>query len=75
MLYELRKMYYDTAQATNPVAMGALRQVVPLSQIVYGTDYWYRNAAETAKQWMPAMPRRLMSIQDYRGKKILLFGL
>jgi len=33
------------------------------------------NAAETAKQWTPAMPRRLMSIQDYRGKKILLFGL
>ncbi len=48
-LYELRKMYYDTAQATNPVAMGALRKVVPVSQIVYGTDYWYRSAAETAK--------------------------
>ncbi len=49
VLYELRKMYYDTAQATNPVAMGALRKVVPVSQIVYGTDYWYRSAAETSK--------------------------
>jgi predicted TIM-barrel fold metal-dependent hydrolase len=49
VLYELRKMYYDTAQATNPVAMGALRKVVPLSQIVYGTDYWYRSAAEASK--------------------------
>jgi predicted TIM-barrel fold metal-dependent hydrolase len=49
VLYELRKMYYDTAQATNPVAMGALRRVVPVSQIVYGTDYWYRSAAETAR--------------------------
>ena len=49
VLYELRKMYYDTAQATNPVAMTALRTVVPVSQIVYGTDYWYRSAAETAK--------------------------
>jgi 6-methylsalicylate decarboxylase len=48
-LYELRKMYYDTAQATNPVAMRALRTVVPVSQIVYGTDYWYRNAAETSR--------------------------
>lgn len=48
VLYELRKMYYDTAQSTNPVAMGALRKVVPVSQIVYGTDYWYRSAAETA---------------------------
>jgi predicted TIM-barrel fold metal-dependent hydrolase len=49
VMYELRKMYYDTAQATNPVAMDALRKVVPVSQILYGTDYWYRTAAETAK--------------------------
>lgn len=49
VLHELRKMYYDTAQATNPVAMRALRQVVPVSQIVYGTDYWYRSAAETTR--------------------------
>jgi predicted TIM-barrel fold metal-dependent hydrolase len=49
VLYELRRMYYDTAQATNPVAMGALRKVVPISQIVYGTDYWYRSAAETSR--------------------------
>ena len=48
VLYELRKMYYDTAQATNPIAMGALRKVVPVSRIVYGTDYWYRSAQETA---------------------------
>lgn len=48
-LYELRRMYYDTAQATNPVAMGALRKVVPVSQIVYGTDYWYRSAQETVR--------------------------
>ena len=48
-LYELRRMYYDTAQATNPVAMDALRKVVPVSQIVYGTDYWYRSSAETSR--------------------------
>jgi predicted TIM-barrel fold metal-dependent hydrolase len=48
-LYELRKLYYDTAQATNPVAMGALRKVVPISQIVFGTDYWFRTVEETAR--------------------------
>ena len=48
-LYELRKMYYDTAQASNPVALDALRKVVPVSQIVYGTDYWYRTSEETAR--------------------------
>jgi 6-methylsalicylate decarboxylase len=47
ILRELRKMYYDTAQSSNPVAMAALRKVVPVSQILYGTDYWYRTAAET----------------------------
>lgn len=45
--YELRKMYYDTAQVSNPVAIAALRQVVPVSQIVYGTDAWRRTGAET----------------------------
>lgn len=49
VLYELRKMYYDTAQASNPVAMRALRTVVPVSQIVFGTDYWYRTAEETGR--------------------------
>ena len=33
------KFYYDTAWTSNQVAMGALRKVVPLSQIVLGTDY------------------------------------
>lgn len=42
-------MYCDTAQATNPVAMDALRKVVPVSQIVYGTDYWYHSSQETAQ--------------------------
>lgn len=48
-LYELRKMYYDTAQASNPVAMQAVKQVAGSSQILFGTDYWYRTAAETAR--------------------------
>jgi len=49
VLAELRRMYYDTAQASNPVAMRALRTVVPVSQIVFGTDYWYRTAEETGR--------------------------
>ncbi len=49
VLYELQKMYYDTAQQSNPVAMRALRTVVPVSQIVFGTDYPYRNTEEHVK--------------------------
>jgi len=47
VLHELQKMHYDTAQASNPVAMRALRTVVPVTQILFGTDYWYRTAGET----------------------------
>jgi predicted TIM-barrel fold metal-dependent hydrolase len=35
----IRRFFYDTAQQTNPVALAALRRVVPISQIVFGTDY------------------------------------
>jgi predicted TIM-barrel fold metal-dependent hydrolase len=37
-LHHLRRFYYDTAGSANPVNMGALRTLVPVSQIVFGTD-------------------------------------
>ena len=46
---EAAKLYYDTAQASNPAAMSALRKVVPVSQIVFGTDYPFRTSAEHVK--------------------------
>ena len=49
VLRELRKCYYDTAQISNPVSLGALRKVIPVSQILYGTDYWYRTAVESVR--------------------------
>jgi len=41
---EAAKYFYDTAQSANPVSMGALKQVVPMSQIVFGTDFPFRTA-------------------------------
>jgi 6-methylsalicylate decarboxylase len=49
ILRELRKCYYDTAQISNPVSLAALRKVIPVSQILYGTDYWYRTAVESVR--------------------------
>jgi len=44
VLRELRKIYYDTAQTANPIALRDLRDVIPTTQIVYGTDFWFRTA-------------------------------
>ncbi len=49
VLRELRQFYYDTAQTSNPVAMAALTKFIPVSNIVYGTDYPYRSAEEHTK--------------------------
>lgn len=46
---ELRRFYYDTAQVSNTVTMAALTKLVPLSQIVFGTDYPFRTATEHVK--------------------------
>jgi len=43
------KMFFDTAWTSNSVAMGALRKVVPLSQILFGTDYPARTVTDHVK--------------------------
>ncbi|TAL03080.1 MAG: amidohydrolase [Rhodospirillaceae bacterium] len=49
VLAEIRKMYFDTAQCSNPIALRALRDVALSPQIVYGSDYWFRTNAETMR--------------------------
>jgi len=46
---QLKRFYYDTAQASNPIAMASLTKLVDSSQIVFGSDYPYRTAAEHVK--------------------------
>ena len=46
---ELRRFFYDTAQVANPVTLAALVQLVPTSQIVYGTDFPYRTSIDHTK--------------------------
>lgn len=44
--HELRRFYYDTAQVANAVTIEALVKLVPLSQVVFGTDFNYRTPIE-----------------------------
>jgi 6-methylsalicylate decarboxylase len=46
---QLRRFYYDTAQASNPIAMASLTKLVATSQIVFGTDYPYRTSEDHVK--------------------------
>jgi predicted TIM-barrel fold metal-dependent hydrolase len=45
---QIRRYYYDTAAIPNDVTMSALVKMVPMSQIVFGSDFPYRFAREYA---------------------------
>jgi predicted TIM-barrel fold metal-dependent hydrolase len=45
----LSSFFYDTAQASNHTAMTALREIAPVKQILFGTDYPFRTSPEHTK--------------------------
>jgi 6-methylsalicylate decarboxylase len=47
--YEFQKLYFDTASATNAPAMAAILKLVPLSHVMFGTDFPWGNAATARK--------------------------
>jgi predicted TIM-barrel fold metal-dependent hydrolase len=46
LMYEVRKFYYDTAQANTAGALDALLEMAPSSQVLYGSDYPFRTFEE-----------------------------
>ncbi|HEV8014794.1 MAG TPA: amidohydrolase family protein [Stellaceae bacterium] len=45
----LKRFYYDTAQASHPFAMSSITKLVAISQLLFGTDFPYRNAEDHVK--------------------------
>lgn len=39
VLYELKKFHYDVALTANPVPLAALMKLVPVSQVLFGSDF------------------------------------
>jgi predicted TIM-barrel fold metal-dependent hydrolase len=46
VMYELTRLYYDTANASFAPTMAALLKFVPVSQVVFGSDYPYYSLEE-----------------------------
>ncbi|HVA14463.1 MAG TPA: amidohydrolase family protein [Stellaceae bacterium] len=42
----LKRFYYDTAQASHPYAMSSITKFIAISQLLFGTDFPYRNAED-----------------------------
>ena len=46
---QLKKFYYEIAQANHPGALDALMELIPLSNVLFGTDYPLRPASEAVE--------------------------
>jgi predicted TIM-barrel fold metal-dependent hydrolase len=49
LLHEVQKIYYDTASLSGPYPWPTLRKLVPVSQILFGSDFPFFSASEVAK--------------------------
>jgi predicted TIM-barrel fold metal-dependent hydrolase len=45
LIYELQKFYYDTAQAFSPYTLPSFKKLVPVSHMVFGTDFPLGNGS------------------------------
>jgi predicted TIM-barrel fold metal-dependent hydrolase len=73
-LAELRRFYYDTAQTSNKGSMSALAAIIPVSQIVFGTDFPYRTGIDHVKGLRDAgvfSDAQLMDIERGNALKLL----
>jgi len=61
--YELKRLHYEIANSANPSAMSALMNLVPMSQIMFGSDYPFVPIVVTAK----GMTNLGLSLADLQG--------
>ena len=69
---ELRRLHYDTANATSPPAMAALLKLVPASQVTFGSDYPYFRLDQFGElQQLGLTPADLQGIESGNALRLI----
>ena len=72
VMAELQRFFYDTAQASNPIALASLTKMVDTSQILFGTDYPYRTAPEQVRGLQEMFsPQALQMIERGNAQRLM----
>ena len=68
-----RRFYFDTAQAANPYALGTLVKLVPPTQILFGSDFPFRDPLEQlrAMDGMNLSPALLSAIRHGNARRLI----
>src|ERR1019366_2361652 len=69
----LKRYYYDTAQAAHPFAMASITKLVAITQLLFGTDFPFRNAEDHVKglQECGFSPSDLRAIDCENAQRLL----
>jgi len=69
----LKRYYYDTAQASHPFAMASITKLVAITQLLFGTDFPFRNAEDHVKglQECGFSPSDLRAIDCENAQRLL----
>jgi predicted TIM-barrel fold metal-dependent hydrolase len=72
VMAELKRFHYDTALAANAPAMAAIRNVVPISQLLFGTDYPLRESDLQAEALQKLFnPAELQAIEHDNALRLI----
>jgi len=71
--FELKRLYYETANAAYAPNMAALLKFVSVSQVLFGTDYPYVSVVENANDLMKAglAPADLRAIESENAIRLM----
>lgn len=71
-LFELRHFHYDTAQSANPATMAGLKKVIPVSQILFGTDY--PNSSDQGQNSIAETRQNLEECGEFNSEELRAIG-